>query len=137
MTQLDLLYEVTRGKSPPLPHFDRWFRNRRFDLSVYGTLIEPNGQAEHLLRVQWFRLDHRERLKSVSLFWNGQKLQAYLIDEGDADIRKNNSPMLIASLTPDLQRLIEEFEKVSTNVPAELREFVLEKLRKSPLSGND
>ncbi|HRK06973.1 MAG TPA: hypothetical protein PLZ57_04325 [Pseudobdellovibrionaceae bacterium] len=130
MENLDLMYEVTRGKPNTGPQFDRWFRNRRFDLSVYGVREQEGEQ----LSVLWFRLDHRERLKSVSLFWDGQNLRAYLVDEGDADVRKNNSPMMIASLTPDLQKIISEFNAVSTEIPEELRDFVIERLTKSPLA---
>jgi hypothetical protein len=130
MKNLDLIYEVTRGKPNTGPQFDRWFRNRRFDLSMYGV-SEHEGEK---LSVLWFRLDHRERLKSVSLFWDGQNLRAYLVDEGDADVRKNNSPLMIASLTPDLQKIISEFSTVSIEIPDELRDFVIERLTKSPLA---
>jgi hypothetical protein len=133
MEKSDLMYEVIHGKPNTGPQFDRWFRNRRFDLSIYGVHGDATPPG-HSLRVLWFRLDHRERLKSVSLFWDGQNLRAYLVDEGDADVRKNNSPLMIASLTPDLQKIIDEFKIVSADIPDSLRDFVVEHLTQSPLS---
>ncbi len=104
-------YNIINGK---------WYRNHLMDLSV---LFGPGNS------IQTFELSYTQNGRSYLLKWTQDELLKFIVDKGDQDIRKNNSPLvkhLVTGTNAVTEALIKQkFSDYSLQIPANVREFVL------------
>ncbi len=74
-------YNIVNGK---------WYRNHLMDLSV---LFGVNDS------IQMFELNYTQNGRSYLLKWSQDELLKFIVDKGEQDIRKNNSPLVKGLVT--------------------------------------
>ena len=94
---------------------------------------------DHLELILWYRpggdiagfeLVYDRHLIPHSVRWlPGSGTKHYQVDMGEDNPGKNRSPMLLANGPLTGNNLLREFEERSRELPQEIRELVLEKLR--------
>lgn len=104
-------YNVANGK---------WYRNHLMDLSV---LFAEND------RIKMFELNYTQNGRSYLLKWSQDEVLKFIVDKGEQDIRKNNSP-LVKQLMTGPNSVTEEvikqkFSDYSVQIPTNIRHFIL------------
>lgn len=112
-----MLYEIQNPRQIPGEPFRRWFYSHEQDLYVW---YDDDKQ------ITAFQLCYSKAWGERALYWRSDKGYSHLrVDEGG----RNGTPLLQADGVFDRRQVLERFREQSIQLPAEVREFVEERLQ--------
>ncbi|MFL6581577.1 MAG: hypothetical protein ACJ8G2_12610 [Burkholderiales bacterium] len=103
----------------------RWFQSHDEDLIVWYA---ENGS------IYGFQFCYGRNRKERALTWTAEQGFSHnKIDAGDRDgMRYAGTPILVADGIFDADIMVRRFAEISSSVPVEIRQFVLNKVREYP-----
>ena len=100
--------------------FRRWFSDDYFDLIIW------ENDKEQLIG---FQLCYDIKGNEKAITFSDDKFSHNKIDQGEDNPNKNLTPILVADGVFDKQSILSKFEKDSTNIDDQVREYVINKIR--------
>ena len=119
-----VLVEVTRVRQVPGEARRRWFFSHEQDLMIW--LDEDNRPVAFQLAYGKYRNERAIRWKA------GEGFTHYDVDDGEGVAGANDTPLLSVGGAFPARQVLDRFVALSAEVPRELVQFVLARLREHP-----